>query len=188
MKKETVLIILFCPLLLIFLLLFSYKTTLFFTPLTVEQENTLHFLQGKEELKLEYTVNEISHLNDVKKVMGFMGYFLYGVLVILTGILTYYRKNKLYLRKLLFYGGIFSVAVILMKLVFILLLFDFSFAIFHSLFFPQGNWQFPADSLLIQTFPQEFFVKIGTIIFVQALFLGMGIIASSKYNLKYHKL
>ena len=35
--------------------------------------------------------------------------------------------------------------------------FDFLFTKFHHIFFPQGNWQFPASSNLINLFPQTFF-------------------------------
>lgn len=37
--------------------------------------------------------------------------------------------------------------------------FDIVFRWFHVLFFPQGNWMFPADSTLIQFYPQEFFAR-----------------------------
>lgn len=36
---------------------------------------------------------------------------------------------------------------------------DWLFAVFHLVLFPQGNWRFPADSMIIQTYPQEFFVS-----------------------------
>lgn len=34
--------------------------------------------------------------------------------------------------------------------------FDAFFRAFHEVFFPGGNWSFPADSLLIETFPEMF--------------------------------
>lgn len=35
-----------------------------------------------------------------------------------------------------------------------------AFARFHEIFFPQGNYLFPANSLLIQTYPEKFFASM----------------------------
>ena len=37
------------------------------------------------------------------------------------------------------------------------------FTVFHSVFFSQGNWTFPYDSLLICALPTEFWVGMGVI-------------------------
>jgi len=52
------------------------------------------------------------------------------------------------------------------------LFFDQAFILFHLLLFPQGNWTFAADSLLIETFPLEFFMRMSLLIFLQTLVLG----------------
>lgn len=41
--------------------------------------------------------------------------------------------------------------------------FDGFFAAFHGVFFPQGNWTFPWDSLLICMYPPAFWVGMGVI-------------------------
>ena len=43
--------------------------------------------------------------------------------------------------------------------------FDFTgfFSAFHAVFFPQGNWIFPYDSLLISMYPQAFWVAMGAL-------------------------
>ena len=172
MNKNKSLLIIFCILLPLFLLLFSYKTTLFFTELTADQESTMNFLNDKGELELDYTINEKSHLQDVKQVMNNFNYLFYFSLLILTLIITYYKKDQKQLKKLFKFGGITTVISLLVLLILILINFNYTFTIFHKLFFPQGNWIFVADSLLIQTFPIEFFIKISRIIFIQALILG----------------
>ena len=41
--------------------------------------------------------------------------------------------------------------------------FDSFFTTFHSLFFSQGNWTFPYDSLLICALPTEFWMGMGVV-------------------------
>lgn len=120
-----------------------------------------------------YTDLEISHLLDVKKVMRSVDYLFYASLLIPSLILTYYRKDKNFILKLLKYGGVSAVSTVLLILIIILFSFNFSFTIFHQMFFPQGNWMFPADSKLIETFPLEFFVEISRNIFLLALITGV---------------
>ena len=40
--------------------------------------------------------------------------------------------------------------------VFAAVAFDAAFELFHRIFFPGGNWDFPADSLLIRLYPYVF--------------------------------
>lgn len=180
MKLNTVLLIIFIACLPLFSVLLSYKMALVLIDLTENQETTMNFLQGKGELTLNYNADEISHLNDVKKVMGCLDYLFYFLLLFLTLILTYHKKNKEQLQKLLAFGGITTIIFSLMIIIFTLLSFNYSFTIFHSIFFPQGNWSFPADSLLLQTFPLDFFISLSRSIFLGALFLGLVLIATPK--------
>lgn len=184
MRREKIILkiilIIFCVLLPFFLLLLSYKINVFFYDLSGNQEITINFLQGKGELTLNYAADEISHLNDVKKVMGCLDCLFYFLLLVLTLILTYHKKNKEQLQKLLAFGGITAIIFSLMMILFTLLSFNYSFTVFHEIFFPQGNWSFPADSLLIQTFPPDFFISLSRSILLGALFLGLILIAISK--------
>ena len=132
----------------------------------------MDFLKG-DKLNLNYTANEVSHLEDVKSVMNFIDYLFYLSLIIVTFIITYYKRNKKQLKKLLKYGGITTLVSIGLILFFALFAFNSTFTIFHKIFFPQGNWLFPIDSLLIQTFPKEFFTKISLKIFLLGIMLGV---------------
>ncbi len=170
-------LLVFCLLFPLFLLLLSYQLSLLFTSLTPEQENTLHYLQGKvpakelrsEELRLNYTASEISHLQDVQNVMDWVD-VAFIALFLAVAVLVINSKTEW--RKLMRWGGIITVALVVFILIFLLLSFNTTFTLFHLLFFPQGNWLFPEGSLLIQTFPLDFFVKIATTIFLLTLFLG----------------
>ena len=51
--------------------------------------------------------------------------------------------------------------------------FDAVFRIFHLVFFPQGNWTFPADSTLISFYPQEFFAWYAVSWFCYALLTAL---------------
>ena len=186
MKKEKILLIIFCILLPIFLLLFSYKVVLGLSDLTENQEQTTNFLKG-EELNLNYTSSEVSHLEDVKGVMSFNDYLFYFSLLVCTFIITYYKRNKEQLKRLLKFGGIVTLVSIGIILLFALFTFNSTFTIFHKIFFPQGNWIFPTDSLLIQTFPIEFFMGISMKIFGLSLIIGIVFILLSYYlkNVRY---
>ena len=183
-KKNKTLPIIFCITLPLFLMLLSYKMTMWFTDLTDDQQNTISYLQGKEELRLDYADDEVSHLDDVKKVMDYLDYLFYGLMLALTLIITHHKKNRKELLRLFSYGGTATISAILIVFLLSLASFNAVFTVFHQLFFPQGNWIFPADSLLIQTFPIIFFVTASKNIFILSLFFGM-IFIFIKYPLSY---
>lgn len=186
MNKKKTLLILFCIIIPIFIILFSYKAVLLFTNLNENQQITIDFLQNKEELSLAYTENEISHLNDVKRVIQNTEIIFYTLLLILTLIFTYHHKDQKQIRKLLKYGGITTISFIGLILIFFILSFNFLFTFFHKIFFPQGNWTFPLNSQLIATFPFEFFLKISLNIFILSFILGSFLIFIS-FLLKHEK-
>lgn len=169
---------------------------LFITPMDTEQEIVMDFLEnsngsssnGIELANLGANSDEISHLVDVKDVMQKINMIFYFMLLIVTLSITYFQKDKLNATKMLFYGGISSLSVILIFLFNILLFFDFSFNLFHQIFFPQGNWTFAVESFLIQTFPIEFFISITVKIVLLSLFLSalmFGIGSYLKIKKKY---
>lgn len=175
MKKEIFLLIIFCFFIPLLLFISSYKTVLAFSSLTSAQQNTIDFLQGKEALKITYTSREIAHLEDVRKVMKITNAVFYFSLLVCALILTSYRKNKNQALKVLKYGSITTIIVLIFMILAALLNFTTLFTIFHQIFFPQGNWLFPPNSLLIQTFPVTFFYSISITIFLFTFCLGLGI-------------
>lgn len=162
----------------LFLVLFSFKMVLFLTPLSENQQQTVDYLHGKEKLNVPYEEDAVSHMMDVKKVFFYADVILYISLLIATGMFTYYKRRKIEFLK---YGGWTTIVGLGSLLLFALLGFNTLFTWFHKIFFPQGNWQFASDSLLIQTFPINFFISISTKIFLLAFIFGIVFIVLSKY-------
>ncbi len=156
----------------LFVLLLSYKAILTVTDLTENQQQLMDYLQNDVPLTLPYTVAERTHLEDVQQVMNGMDYFFYGTTLVIISTLFLFQHDKKHLHQLLWSGGLTTVGIILLVGLFSVFSFNGVFTLFHQLFFPQGNWQFPVDSLLIQTFPLEFFVTISSRIFFTTLILG----------------
>ncbi len=168
-KKYPIIILL--PL---FILLLSFKTTIFFTNYTLQQQNAVDYLNGKTELQGNYTAAERSHMEDVQKVFN-KGNILFWILcLIIVGAFFSIKNNKPEIIKILTKSGIITISTVIIILIAVIFNFEITFILFHNIFFPQGNWQFPMDSLLIQTFPIQFFTKMSIFVFSQAL--GWGIL------------
>lgn len=176
-------LIVFCLLLPLFLLLTAYQTAILITDLNANQQQTIDYLQNQQELSLNYTAIELSHLEDVKAVMTWADYLFYFSLLISTLILTWERKKSW--KKLLFYGGIVTISLIAVIGIITIISFDFIFTLFHQIFFSQGNWQFAFDSLLIQTFPEDFFIGMSLKIGLLGLILGLMAIVVSRIKFKH---
>ncbi len=168
----------------IFILLLSFKTTIFLTEYTPQQQNAVDYLQGKTELEGNYTAAERSHMEDVQKVFskGNSLFWIFGGIII--SFFYFSKKSQTEIRKIFLKSGITITSIIILLLLTIIFNFESLFTLFHTIFFPQGNWQFPMDSLLIQTFPLQFFTKMSIYIFSQALAWGILFILLSLY-LKY---
>ena len=179
MNKKTLLII-FCALLSLLIILFSYKTVLANTSLSANQQSTIDYLVNDEYLGLNYTTLEVDHLNDVKVVMNYANIIFYILLIGLFIFIKYYLKQKEELKKLLYYGGLTTVISLTIILFSTLLFFNQIFTLFHLIFFSQGNWTFAFNSLLITTFPIEFFMSFSFWTFLISLFVGLIIIYISK--------
>jgi len=148
----------------------------------------INFFNDKSTLDNQfYTQDEISHLKDVKKLINKTIIFFYSSVFIEILLLTLlYHKSKVRFKKDIRRIFKTSSAVIIIVSLLIYLLsfkFDFLFTRFHRIFFPQGNWQFSADSNLINLFPQSFFydffyqtilisAAISLLIFVSILLLS----------------
>ena len=108
-----------------------------------------------------YDENSRSHLRDVQRVIVDALWVILAASVVNIVVLLYAlkaRKLRGYTRGCLFagaavlaFGAVAAMAALL----------DFSalFAQFHGIFFASGTWTFPAESLLIQTFPLDFWVR-----------------------------
>ena len=136
-----------------------------------------------------YSQAELSHLDDCYVIAR----LAYPVIIaaailalaglIFTGITG--RKRRL--------GAVFLAAGVLVFVLFVALAvwaaLDFQgfFAAFHGLFFSQGNWEFPYDSLLICALPTGFWVAMGVVWLIIALLLAIVSILIGRKLLKKRK-
>lgn len=131
----------------------------------ITKELLIFLKQKKEDTSLisSFSEKEISHLLDVRAIMQrflFIGTTA-GFLSIIILLLLLYLDPADFIRNFaagISIGGAFT---LLLSFITYLLLknFDSAFVIFHKVFFT-GNWQFPADHLLIMLFPRQFWVDI----------------------------
>lgn len=137
-----------------------------------ETKDIIGFFEGGE-LGL-YDSAELSHMKDVRKLIN-AGKILLLFLVLSLAIFLAYEKNNYWL---LIAGAIMTILILIL-----FLFFNFSnfFTWFHTIFFPQGNWQFDSSSKLINDFQFSFFESAGKKIFVDTLWqsglvfvLGLG--------------
>lgn len=102
--------------------------------------------------KDSFTQNEQGHLQDVHHLIAW-GSFIVGCAVIISILI----EKEVVPQRL-----VVDVRRMILTLVLLTLLavtgFSFFFELFHQVFFPQGNYSFPADSLIIQCFPPLFWM------------------------------
>ena len=140
-------------------------------------DNIMKYFRNTEDLKY-FTADETSHMQDVKNLIRLMQFIYYGASAASIILFIYcYRRFKedkfefiKVLAKSLLYSSIAAIAVLLVVFLMSVFSFDFLFIGFHHIFFPQGNWMFNPDSLLITLFPQQFFFDIALRIFIYAMF------------------
>lgn len=175
----------YAPFLAIFILLISLNL-LIFNPEFYQEEaqeykeykehitNLLSYFKGAELEKENYSEREILHLKDVRKLI----WASIIITILLLGIITLsIKKNtKEQNKKELIRGGIYSIILsILISLT--LLSFSASFVTFHELLFTNNLWLLPANAVLIQMFPQEFFIESTKQILLYSFILSLTSIA-----------
>ena len=132
-------------------------------------ENLLNYLENKEELKFSYTERELVHLEDVKNLFNILSIFVYVLAFLILAVLIF---NKDELSMILIISGALTILITL-----ILFLFDFSFLFtkFHELIFSNNYWLLDESTLLIKTYPAEFFYeffkRLGLNIIISSLIL-----------------
>ena len=115
-------------------------------------DNVFVFFEGKELSSEFFEEKEILHMKDVKRLIERGSYLLYSLvgsfLILVVVLIKTTNRNKVvkYLGFSLIAGGSIVIGVSLL-----LWLVDYSsqFTNFHLIFFPQGNWMFPSESMLI---------------------------------------
>ena len=112
-KRFDVFLVVFCVCIPIFVLLFSYNTNLSFGEFTEPQQQTINFLQNQQELQGNYTIEEVSHLKDVKKIMKEFNYVFFILLLIIIGIIAIYKIKEKNMEHLFLYGGLTTLGTVI---------------------------------------------------------------------------
>jgi integral membrane protein (TIGR01906 family) len=102
-----------------------------------------------------YSADEQAHMRDVQAV--FYGFMILAVASLTFVVAALGRAPRDAARlTAVGGGGIWLIAAMVILGVFAFAAFDTAFTLFHEVFFPGGNWAFPADSNLIRLYPEPF--------------------------------
>jgi len=169
MKREHLLVLLLSIVLALIILLANFRLIVFNENyyrknVTSEQalDNVLNFLKNKEELNPEvFKEEEIEHMKDVRTLIKRIFYLFYFLIFLFIVLLIFLIKTS---KKPLKYIGFILISgssiIIILSLLLYLANFSNLFTNFHLVFFPQGNWMFPSDYMLIKLFSESFFYDI----------------------------
>jgi integral membrane protein (TIGR01906 family) len=121
--------------------------------------------------------SERAHMRDVRGVFaGFYIVAIAGALVLAAAFLLARRRPAragLWRRLSRTGTGIAAVTVVGGGIG--VLVFDQAFTLFHEIFFPGGNWQFPLTDRLVQLFPDQFWSETTMAVGVAIVVLGLGL-------------
>ncbi|RMD58438.1 DUF1461 domain-containing protein [Candidatus Woesearchaeota archaeon] len=107
-----------------------------------------------------FNEREVSHLRDVRNLLWLSFFVLiFAFILSFSGILAY---GRVVVRN----GFLILLGAAILGLI---VPFNSLFWYFHLVFFPQGNWIFPANSTLITFYPSDFFLMYSIAILVCAL-------------------
>ena len=123
-----------------------------------------------------YNEAEISHMVDVKRVtdaIARLNWLAAAAVLGGLGLLLARRETRPAAYDALFYGGVATVAVLLLIGLFILLAWSTFFVQFHELLFPPDSWSFAYTDSLIRLFPEKFWFDFGVLLSAAALLLGL---------------
>jgi integral membrane protein (TIGR01906 family) len=102
-----------------------------------------------------FAPDEAAHMRDVRVVFwGFMAVAIASIGLISWQVARHPRDSRVW--RSIARGGMVTVVALVVVGVFAAVAFDAAFTLFHEIFFPGGNWAFPADSLLIRLYPYAF--------------------------------
>ena len=122
-----------------------------------------------------FSPEERSHLEDVHTAISWVkaiGVSALVLLIIFILRLSMLKDFNLNLRRVLMYGSIATIAVLAI-IFFLSLNFGVFFEGFHRILFPQGNYTFTAQHLLIKLFPTSFFIDFSRKMFFHTLILSL---------------
>ncbi|MFH1174651.1 MAG: DUF1461 domain-containing protein [archaeon] len=146
--------------------------------------NVLSFLSYNDDLAY-FTNTEQAHMRDVRQLITIgkatAVIALLGCIALITTTYLRSKKHAVADTSSLLNRALVWTGISLATLICIALLVDFSvlFSTFHKILFPQGNYLFSEDSLLIRTFPEAFFKAMGVLFGTVLLCVSMACIVLS---------
>jgi len=121
-----------------------------------------------------FTEAEVSHMVDVKFVLLWamlIGVALLVITLILALLLRAWRPGGV--ARGLFAGAWVTLGIIIAVAVLAIIDWQFFFAEFHRIFFADGTWTFPAESTLIQLYPEQFWIDAGIAVVALAVLFSL---------------
>ncbi len=123
---------------------------------------------GFSKIPQQFIGNELSHLEDVIFLIR-LGFLIF---IFTFFIFAYLIKKNNFIKKGFYFYLILLIIMIIMP-------FQKIFTLFHLVLFPQGNWTFPAESIIIQTYPFEFFYYYAIFLAIYSIFLAIMLYCSN---------
>jgi len=134
---------------------------------------------------LGFTPGEISHLADVKSTIGYVR-IGFGAALVLCTVLAL-LSGRAFRAACLWAPGVFIAIGGAVVLAYFTVGFQAVGSLFHRVFFPQGNWQFPFSSLIIRLYGTQEMI-IGTVfVLATALVLLVGIAGAAWWGLRHQR-
>ena len=133
-----------------------------------------------------YNVREISHMVDVKVVAdAFQPAFWIAAIIFVGGLIYLLVKQhtRLLGAEAMMYGGLSTIGLVLLVMLFMFVAWNQAFTVFHNIFFASGTWTFSYSDSLIRLFPEQFWFDFGTI-WTGLILVGGGLLAVVGYVLK----
>jgi len=157
------------------------------TALPFETASAIEISQDDLDVLRQWSLGEyeLCHLTDVRILLG-RSLLLAYTLIIASALIIWFCRNQQFLRYSLLAAGIICIALPLIAAVFLYFFFQPTFLLFHEVFFPQGNWQFAPETLLISTLPERYWQASGLLWMAIFMINGLILTGLSRFCGKIH--
>jgi integral membrane protein (TIGR01906 family) len=165
---------------------FTLEDRLYWSEISMDVLVNLREISYVEGLQFEdgspvYNERELGHWVDAIRLWRGVSRVGYGATIVLIGLGIWSWRGGWWshFRYALGRGGLWTVVLMGVILVFVAVAFTALFTGFHQLFFPPGTWQFPFSDTFIRLFPQRFW---------RDTFIGVGVLSAGAGFLLWHFL
>lgn len=131
----------------------------------------IRLVTGNGPSYVVYTDAERAHLRDARLVLYLFMALALPSLVLFLVTMVHRPKDARHLQAVARGGGGLAVGAVIFGVIGYFA-FGIGFELFHRIFFPGGNWEFPADSNLIRLYPYAFWQLTAAALGVLCVFVG----------------